>query len=209
MSVVVRRQRGELLVRLLVGAICLIGAGPYALADTWQFAKGYTDIRFSWDNMGLSRQSARFTDVDGRLEFSPTDPEQSAIEVRIRSASIQSGAKDFDDLLRRPEFFDATNYPYITFRSTRVEATGERSGVIAGDLTILGITKPIVLSAKWNFTGAHPLAQVNPSYDGLWMSGFSAKTTVERSGWGLKRGLPLVSDEVEITIEAEFVRKGE
>lgn len=178
-------------------------------ADTWQSSKGYTNVSFSWDNLGLSRQSAKFTDVEATLDFTPTEPEQAKVEVRIRTASVQSGSREFDDLLRRPEFFNAGVYPYITFRSNRVEPVGEREGIVAGELNVNGVSKPVALSVTWNFTGAHPLAAVNPSYQGMWVSGFSAKATVERSAFGLKRGLPLVSDEVEITVEAEFVRKGE
>ena len=184
-------------------------AGPPAVADSWRASKGYTQVRFSWDNMELSRQSAKFTDVEAVLEFTPTEPEKASVEVRITAASVQSGAREFDELLRRPEFFNVATYPYITFRSTRVEPTGPRSGIVAGDLTLNGVTKPVALAVTWNYTGAHPLATVNPSYHGTWVSGFSARATVERSAFGLKRGLPLVSDEVEISIEAEFVRKAE
>jgi polyisoprenoid-binding protein YceI len=191
-----------------VGAALLALATP-AAADTWQLVKGYGEVRFSWDNMGLSRQSARFTEVEAELDFSPTEPQAASVTARIRVASVQSATRQFDDLLRRPEFFDAARHAYITFRSTRVEATGERSGVVAGDLTLMGVTKPVVLAVTWNFTGAHPLANVNPSYQGQWVSGFSATTTVQRSAFGLSRGLPLVSDAIEITIEAEFVRKAE
>jgi polyisoprenoid-binding protein YceI len=185
-----------------------LGAAP-SRADGWLLAKGYGSVQFSWDNMGLSRQSARFADVEATLEFAPTDPAAARVEARIRTASVQSGVREFDELLRRPEFFDAARHPYIVFKSTRVEATGERSGIVAGDLTLNGTTRPLVLSVTWNYTGAHPLADVNPSYHGQWISGFSARATVRRSEFGLSRGLPLVSDEVDIAIEAEFVRKSQ
>lgn len=193
---------------MLVAGLLLLCAGR-AAADTWQSIKGYTEVRFTWDNLGVSRQSARFTDVEAKLDFTPTSPDQSSVEVRIRTASVQSGSRDFDDLLRRPEFFNAAVHPFITFRSSRVEPTGEREGIVAGQLTLNGVTKDVALAVTWNFTGAHPLAPVNPSYQGMWVSGFSAKATVQRSAFGLSRGLPLVSDEVEVGIESEFLRKSE
>ena len=192
---------------LAVGALVLVAGA--AAADTWQSVKGYTEVRFSWDNMGVARQSARFADVEAKLEFTPTAPDQSSVEVRIRTASVQSGAREFDDLLRRPEFFNAAAHPYILFKSTRVEPTGDREGIVVGTLTLNGVTKEVALAVTWNFTGAHPLAAINPSYQGMWVSGFSAKATVQRSAFGLSRGLPLVSDDVEIGIESEFVRKAE
>ena len=196
-------------VSLVALGFVVVGTTGTARADTWQATKGYTNVIFSWDNLGLSRQSAKFGDVEGTLDFTPTEPEQAKVDVRIRTASVQSGSREFDDLLRRAEFFNTPVYPFITFRSSKVEPTGEKEGIVAGDLTINGITKPVALAVTWNFTGAHPLAAVNPSYQGMWVAGFSARATVERSAFGMTRGLPLVSDQIEITIEAEFVRKGE
>jgi polyisoprenoid-binding protein YceI len=111
--------------------------------------------------------------------------------------------------LKRPEFFDVARYPYITFKSTAVRQTGERTGEVIGDLTVRNVTKPVVLEVTWNFTGEHPLAPVNPTYLGSWVSGFSGKARLKRSDWGLDRGLPLVSDDVDVAIEIEFTRKSE
>ena len=210
MSLPVRARITTWLAATLVAltAVSLMRATP-AAADAWQLVKGYGEVRFSWDNMGLSRQSARFTDVEAELAFSPTEPQAATVTARIRSASLQTGTRAFDDLLRRAEFFNVSSHPYITFRSSRVEATGAKSGVVAGELTLMGVTRPVALAVTWNFTGAHPLANVNPSYQGQWVSGFSATTIVQRSAFGLSRGLPLVSDDIEIALEAEFVRKGE
>jgi len=180
-----------------------------ALADTWRIDKAHGEVRFSYTHLGLSRQSGRFTDVDATLEFSPTEPERGTVEARIRVASVLTGVKELDDVLKRPDFFDAASYPYITFKSTGVKATGERVGELQGDLTIMGVTRPVTMQVTWNFTGAHPLASINPAYTGQWASGFSAKTTIQRSEWGIKRVVPLVSDEIEIGIEIEFLRKGE
>jgi polyisoprenoid-binding protein YceI len=199
----------ELLLALTLAVLCLTSSPVITHADTWHVAKGYSEVRFSWDNMGLSRQSARFADVDGSINFSPTDPAGGSVEIRIRTASVQTAAREFDDLLRRPEFFDAVRFPYITFKSTAVRQTGPRTGEVIGDLTVRGGTQPVVLDVTWNFTGEHPLAPVNPTYLGTWVSGFSAKSRLKRSAWGLDRGLPLVSDDIDVAIEIEFTRKTE
>jgi polyisoprenoid-binding protein YceI len=109
--------------------------------------------------------------------------------------------------LRSPDFFDVANYPAITFASTQVIVTGERTGQVIGDLTIHGVTRPVTLDVKWNFSGEHPLGLVNPSFSGKFVSGFSATTRLLRSEWGLGRGAPLISDEVDVTIEVEAVRR--
>ncbi len=176
-------------------------------ADTWVFDKPGTEIRFSWDYLGLSRRSGRFVDMEGALEFTPTDPETGMIELSIKAASVSTGSREFDDILKSADFFAVAGNPRITFRSTGITKTGERTGDLKGELTILGVTRPVVLTTTWNFTGEHPLAASNPTYQGKWVSGFSATTKVLRSDFGLKRGIPLVSDEVRIDIEAVFLRK--
>lgn len=192
---------------LLVLALLLLS--PRALADTWEFDKQNTSIRFTWDHLGLSRQSGLFLNFDGRLQFSPTDPEGGSVDVVIKTASLWTGVKEFDDNLKSDSFFHADRHPIITFRSTWVRRTGERTGEIDGELTIMGISKPVTLKVIWNFTGEHPFAPVNPTYKGKWVSGFSATTQVKRTDWGLTRALPLISDEIWITIEAEFLLKEE
>lgn len=178
-----------------------------ALADTYVLEPGHTNITFSWNNLGLSRQSGRILEYEGMLEFDPLQPEAAKVDVTMKVASIFTGAKQLDRDLRSSDFFDAARYPEITFRSTMVRRTGERNGEVMGDLTIMGESRPVVLQVRWNYTGEHPWAALNPIYRGKFVSGFSAVTTVLRSEWGLKRGIPLVSDEIEISIETELSRR--
>lgn len=176
-------------------------------ADTWVLDKQSSEIRFSWDYLGLSHRSARFLDAEGKLDFSPTEPEVGVVEVAIRSNSVSTGVREFDDLLKSPDFFAAGANPRITFRSTGIAKISERKADISGELTVLGITKPVTLSTTWNFTGEHPLAASNPTYQGKWVSGFTATARIARSDFGMARGVPLVSDDVRIDIEAVFLRK--
>lgn len=178
-----------------------------ALGDTYAFDKDYTNITFSWGHLGLSRQSARVLDVEGTLEFDPENPEQGRIDVAMRAGSITTGVPDFDRLLKSADFFDAARNPLITFRSTGARKASDRTGDVTGDLTILGTTKPVTLQVTWNFTGEHPFAPVNPNYKDKQVSGFSVEATLKRSDFGLARGLPLISDEIRVTIEAELIRK--
>jgi polyisoprenoid-binding protein YceI len=188
----------------MLAAVITAGA---VRADTWVFDKAHTEIRFSWDHLGLSRKSGRFLDMDGTLEFTPTEPEKGSIDVSIRTSSIATGVRELDDHLKSPDFFRATAHPQITFKSTGVTATSDRGGKLNGNLTIAGITKPVTLDVIWNFTGEYPLSSINPAYQGKWVSGFSATTAIARSDFGLKRAIPLISDEIQITIEAELLRK--
>lgn len=178
-----------------------------ARADVYTFDPGYTNVTFSWNHLGLSRQSGRILQYGGVLEFDPMEPEQAKVDVALKVASLSTGVAQLDRDLRSSDFFDAARHPEIAFRSTSIRTTGEKTGEVEGDLTIMGETRPVVLQVRWNYTGEHPLAKLNPTYIGKFVSGFSARTTILRSAWGIKRAIPLVSDEIEISIETEWVRK--
>ena len=88
----------------------------------------------------------------------------------------------------------------MTFKSTAIEVTGENTAKITGDLTLLGVTHPVTLDVTHNKSGTHP-------YSGKFVSGFSATTTIKRSAFGMKYGLPAVSDDVEVRLEVEGIRQ--
>ncbi|MDX2154884.1 MAG: YceI family protein [Hyphomicrobiaceae bacterium] len=191
----------------MLGLTLLLALSGKARAETYTFAGGHTSVSFTWSHAGLSRHSGRIVGADGTLEFDPASPETAQVDVRLKPADISTGVGALDRLLRSPDFFDVAANPAIRFRSTRVTVTGERTGEVAGELSLGSVTKPITLAVKWNFTGEHPLGLVNPSFAGKFVAGFSATARLLRSEWGLGRGAPLISDEVELAIEAEVVRR--
>ncbi len=187
--------------------ICLSAGGREARSETYALDRGHTNITFSWDHLGLSRQSGRILDYQGTLKFDLEAPENSRLNVSMSTASLWTGVEALDRLLKSADYFDAATHPSITFRSTAVKRIGERTGEVTGNLTILGETRPVVLAVTWNFTGEHPLAAVNAAYKDKVAAGFSAVGMLQRSDWGLKRGVPLVSDEIHISIETELLKK--
>jgi polyisoprenoid-binding protein YceI len=191
---------------LAIFAGILLLATASAAADRWTLDRQHTEVRFSWDHLGLSRQSGEFTDFRGELDFTPTDPTKASVVVTIRVQSLATGVRELDTLLRSVDFLDAQRHPEITFKSTTLRQTGERTGEIDGELTLLAITKPVTLKAIWNFTGETPMGAINPVLKGKWVSGFSAEAVIKRSDWGLTRAIPLVSDELRIMLETEWLR---
>jgi polyisoprenoid-binding protein YceI len=176
-----------------------------ATADVFTLDRQHTEVRFSWDHLGLSRQSGRFTDVTGTVQFDAEKPETSTVNVSIALASLMTGVPALDShLLKTREYFDVAANPAILFKSSGVRQTGDKTAELIGDLTINGITKPVTMAVVWNYLGDHPLAVVNPTYAGKTVAGFSARTHILRSDWGLTRTIPLVSDEIRISIEAEM-----
>lgn len=199
-----RRELAAVLIVLWLGLWLPASA---AIAETYAFAGGHSTVSLSWSHAGLSRHSARIVGADGTLAFDPASPEAGHVEVRIDAARISTGVAGLDRLLRTNDYFDVNKHSAITFKSTDVQVTGERTGEVTGDLTIRGVTRPVTLAVTWNFSGEHPLGLINPSFSGKYVSGFSAKARLMRSEWGLGGGVPLISDEVEIAIEVEVVRR--
>ena len=198
--------------RMWAGAAALIAALALAIAparaDIYDLDPEHTEVRFSWDHLGLSRQSGRFTDLKGVVNFNASNPATSTVEVTIPLQGIQTGVKKLDEhLLTSREFFNPDTHPNITFKSVSVTPTGQRTAEVTGELSINGIARPVVLDVIWNFSGEHPLSSINPTYAGVYASGFSAKTQIRRSDWGLTRTIPFVSDEIRITIETEMYRR--
>ena len=190
----------------LAAAVFVLACAGAASADIWVIDKSASVITFTYDHFGLSRQGGRFGNLEGTLEFSPTEPQAGAVDVTVRSAAISTGVGELDQLLKSADFFNAQRYPTINFKSTGIRKIDERQGEVDGELTMLGVTLPVTLQVTWNYTGEYPLSSINPVYQGKWVSGFSAKTVIERSRWGMKRGIPLLSDEIAITIEVEFLK---
>ncbi len=129
------------------------------------------------------------------------------MNVSIRVASLQTGVDALDRHLRSVDFFDVASHPTITFKSTQVTKTGDKTGELVGDLTMLGVTKPATLQVTWVYTGEHPLGSINAAFRDKTVAVFSAKGTIKRSEWGLSRVVPLVSDDIQITVESELLKK--
>ncbi len=187
----------------------LASAGQ-AAADTYMLDPQHTEVRFTWDHLGLSRQGGRFTAAEGTVTFDPAKPETSTVDVKIPVRGISTGVKKLDEhLITTKDFFDVAAFPAIAFKSTVVRMKSDKTGEVEGDLSINGSTKPVVLDVIWNFSGEHPLQTINPVYAGAYASGFSATTQIRRSDWGITRTIPYVSDELRITIETEMIRTAE
>jgi len=180
-----------------------------APAGTYFMDPAHSSVNFRVSHMGLSHYTARFTKVSGELTFDPANPAAQSVTAMIDATSLQTNypdpAKlDFDSQVEK-EFLDTAHFPQITFKSTKVEVTGPKTANITGDLTLHGVTKPVVLQAVFN-GGYKPNA-----YDPMGARvGFSAKGTIKRSDFGISYGIPApgttmgVGDEVEVAIETEF-----
>ena len=177
-----------------------VPAGDYTLD------KPHATVVFRVSHMGFSHYTAAFANIDAKLHFDQNNAAASTLEATIdpKSLTVSAPPAGFLEELTGPHFLDAATYPAITFKSTKIETTGPDTGKVTGDLTLHGVTKPLVLDVTYNggYAG-HPM-------DPHARVGFSAKGSFKRSDYGVAFGVPApgttmgVGDEVQVTIEAEF-----
>jgi polyisoprenoid-binding protein YceI len=165
-------------------------------ADTYTFDPNHTTVIWSAEHLGFSHPHGLFSNVEGTLTLDEAAPANSKVDVTIKTAGIATGIAKFDDHLKSKDFFDVEKHPTATFKSTKVEKTGDATAKVTGDLTLLGVTKPVTLDVTLNKKGEHPMSK-KPTV------GLSAKGTIKRSEFGLSFGVPNVGDDVPIVIEAE------
>lgn len=168
---------------------------------TWQLDPAHSSATFSARHMMVTTVRGHFRALSGTLEFDPANPNASSVEATLDAASIDTNAADRDNHLRSPDFLDATAFPTITFKSTRVEMASGDSAKVYGDLTIRGVTRPVVLETE------HLGIQTNPW--GKRVAGFTARTKINREDWGLtwnvaiEAGGVLVGKDITIDLDIE------
>lgn len=171
---------------------------PVVPVAAFHFDRAHTNITFSLNHFGFSTAYGIFKTFDLSVSFDPSVPEKTKLGVKIDAASIDTGWPARDEELRSKSFFNAAQYPLITFKSTRVERIGEKTAKLTGDLTMLGITKPLVLNVTLVNRGPHPFRST------VEVDGFAASGVLKRSDYGMTTLLPGLGDEVTLTISAEI-----
>ncbi len=185
----------------------LSAAGTQAQAQAqaqWTIDANHSMAGFAVRHMMISTVRGRFAGVSGTFEFDEARPEAARVEATIPAATIDTGVPARDEHLRSPDFFEASRFPNLTFRSTGVESLGAARYRVRGDLTIRDVTRPVILEAKVSGSVSLP--------DGTTLIGFTAETSIDRRDFGLtwnqalETGGVLVGHEVAITLEIEASR---
>lgn len=181
---------------LAFGLIAGFTTGASAAPEKFILDKPHTQIMFSVDHLGLTHSYGKFADYEGAINLDSQEPDKSNVDVTIKTASLDLADAKWNEHMKGKDFFDVEKYPTMTFKSTKVEKTGEHTANVTGDLTLLGVTKPVTLAVVHNKTEKHPMKSVMAT-------GFSATATIKRSDFNMSYGLPMVGDDVKIIIEAE------
>lgn len=180
--------------------------GP-TTTSTWAIDAAHTQVEFAVKHLMISTVKGRIPAVEGQVELDEANPAASSVAVEFAVASIDTGTPMRDDHLRSADFFDAATFPKITFRSIEVSTStldDDTEFPVTGELTIRGVTKPVVLHVTVNGRGRDPFGNDRIA--------FSATTKIDRNDFGLnynaalETGGVLVGHEVKITIEVEAIR---
>jgi polyisoprenoid-binding protein YceI len=169
---------------------------PAAHAETYHIDKDHTRVIYFVKHLGFSNFMGHFNDISGDIDFKQSNPEASKINVTINAKSVSMDTKVLDEHLQGADYFNTDKFPTITFKSTAITKTGKDTGTMTGNVTLLGVTKPVTLEIKFNQEGFNGFAKAAAV-------GFSAKGKISRSDFGMKTLVPLVSDQVDLLIEVE------
>jgi polyisoprenoid-binding protein YceI len=171
-----------------------VQAGNYAVDPN------HTQVGFTLSHMGFSNYSGRLSEVTGTLTLADGDHSASKLSVSIPAKTFSTTSTKLDEELTSADWFDAKQFPAITFTSTKVTPTGADTATIAGNLTMHGVTKPITLTAKFIGTGANPMSKKVTV-------GFDATGTVKRSEFGVTKYVPMIGDEVTLDLHGAFEKQ--
>jgi polyisoprenoid-binding protein YceI len=139
----------------------LLGAAVSAQAApvTYKLDPNHTMVLFSWNHFGYSNPTADLGLGEGTVVFDEQHPAQSSVEVTLPLARLDTHVAALDEHLKKADFFDASKYPVVTFKSSKVEPLGDNKFKVTGDLTVHGVTRPVVLDATLNRIGPHPMSK--------------------------------------------------
>ncbi len=172
-----------------------VKSGRYAVEP------GHTQVGFTLLHLGFSYYSGVFSNVSGTLRLDPSKPGFSRLAVSIPIDSVTTTSAKLDGELKGPEWFDAARYPAATFASTRITPTGHDTARVEGTLTLHGVSEPETLLVHFVGAGVNPL-------DKKYTVGFEAVGTIKRSQFGVKTYVPLVGDDVRLSIAGAFELQG-
>ncbi len=189
----------KMFVKPLIAAtlgFALMGAPAFAAPVVYKIDASHTSVVFNYSHAGgLSHMNGKFMNAVGTVTLDEAAPANSKLDVSFDINGINTGVPALDAHLKTADFFDAAQFPTATFKSTKVEVTGKDTAKVTGDFTLHGVTKPVVLDVK-----------LNKITDDKKKAGFSATATIKRSDFGVSKLVPMVGDQIDLSIDSEVAQ---
>jgi len=190
--------------RVLLASLLALVLPYHAFGVDYQIDPSHSSVVFKVKHLAISSVPGRFGDVSGKFSFDPANVGASSAEARISAGSINTMDTKRDDHLRGDDFLNASKFPAITFKSTKVEKVSDTEFKAIGDLTLHGVTKPVTLDVVYGGSAKDPWGKERAA--------FEAKTKINRKDFGLtwskalETGGLVVGDDVQISLEIEGVK---
>jgi polyisoprenoid-binding protein YceI len=180
-------------------AASFLAAAASAQAADYKIDPSHTHVLFMVNHLGFSNMIGVFAETAGTVAFDPAHADASKLSVVIKTASLQTqfGPRDAD--LKGADWFNVAEFPEMTFTGKSFTKKDEKTGTVTGDLTLLGVTKPVTLEVIFNKAGVSPVSKADTV-------GFSARGAFNRTDFGLKTFVPYIGDKVDLIIETEATR---
>lgn len=168
----------------------------------WTNDKAHSQLQFTVNHLGLSDISGMFNDFDVKIHSEKEDFSDAVFELTAQVASINTRVEPRDNHLRSADFFDAENYPTITYKSTSIQPVGENRYKLVGDLTMRGVTKPVEMDLLYRGKLVDPESKKETV-------GFQLTGTINRMDFNVGTGFdePMISNEVRIKADGEFIKQ--
>ncbi len=187
-------MRKKNLAPLLLAALLPVSA--LAAPESYTIDPNHTYPHFAVAHLGgMSTMHGRFDETSGKIVMD-RKAGTGSVEITIKAASLTTGHQKRDDHLRSPDFFNVAEFPTVTFKGNQLKFNGENLTQVSGNLTLLGVSKPVTLTVDAFKCGSHPMTKKE-------MCGADARAQIKRSDFGMKYGIPGVGDELKLTFEVE------
>ena len=183
----------------LASALAVLTVAAHAAPVTYTIDNSHTYPYFSYNHLGFSNQTHRFTKTTGTITLD-REAKTGSADVTIDTKSVDTGYAVFNEHIQAADYFDTANHGSITFKGTKVAYKGDVPASISGDITIKGVPQPVTFDITAFNCGMHPMRKVETC-------GANAVTKIKRSTFNMGKNAPLVSDDVTLTLAVEAFKK--
>lgn len=188
--------------KFVLAALAALPLAATAAPESFTIDPTHSFVYYEVEHLGVSMQRGRFDRASGKFTLDRA-AKTGGIDLAIEAGSVSSGdnakgsrPRTLDDHLKTADFFNAAEFPRVTFKSTGVKFAGDNPSEVAGTLTMLGVSKPVTLKVERWVCKDHPMNKKA-------MCGGNASTSIKRSDWGMKYGIPAIGDEVRLWMSLE------
>jgi polyisoprenoid-binding protein YceI len=189
--------------KIILLSTVLLGLFAFTSLNSWKVDNAHSKLSFAITHLGISEITGLFKNFDVDIKTSRDDFSDATFEMTADVSSIDTEVEMRDNHLKSADFFDVAKFPKMSFKSTSIKTTGEKNKyLLTGDLTMLGVTKSVTLDLWYRGTIENPMNK-KPT------SGFQVTGVIKRSDFGIGKGFPapMLSDEVRIKADGEFVKQ--